>query len=63
MLEIVLDIDRSIGTEVVAKICLTSRHVRFGFFSNINATTPATSGAAEEVPLKPAVELQFGLSG
>ena len=37
---------------VVASMCLTSLHVRFGLASNIKATTPDTVGAADDVPLK-----------
>src|SRR5688572_28778877 len=37
---------------VLARMCLTSRHVRFGLASSISAITPETSGVADDVPPK-----------
>jgi len=40
------------GNAVCCKICLTRAKVRLGFACSISATTPATLGAAAEVPKK-----------
>lgn len=46
----------SVTREVLTKICWTSRQPRLGLAWRMRATTPATKGAAADVPPKEAVQ-------
>jgi len=48
------------GNDVCCNICLTRANVRLGFACSMSAATPATLGAAAEVPKKGANDVSGG---